>query len=295
MNIAIFGGSFDPVHNGHIEIVKQALKELHVDKILIVPTYLNPFKTEFFAPSTMRLKWLKKLFLHEKRVEVLSYEVEQNRAISTIQTVLHVRKIYKSIEKIYLIIGADNLKNLHKWQNYNQLKELVTFVVASRDGIDMPKDLKKLSINVNISSSNLREEIDENFLPNTLKDEIKKYYTRIKMEKRIENIISILDNQKAENIQIFDMQGKDYFVEQVIIASTMGERHGLALLDDLKKGLKKDETFLNVDDDNEWIVIDLGDILIHLMSPQYRSKYNIEEFLSQREEEMKKIREELDE
>ena len=91
------------------------------------------------------------------------------------------------------------------------------------------------------------------------------------------------------------MQGKDYLVEQVIIASTMGERHGLALLDDLKKGLKKDETFLNVDDDNEWIVIDLGDILIHLMSPQYRSIYNIDEFLSQREEEMKKIREELDE
>ena len=109
------------------------------------------------------------------------------------------------------------------------------------------------------------------------------------MDQRVENIVNILDNKKAENIQIFDMSDKDYFVDQVVIATTMGERHGIALLDDLKKDLKsKNESFLHVDDENEWIVIDLGDILIHLMTAQYRSKYNIEEFLSQREEEMKK-------
>ena len=62
MNIAIFGGSFDPPHLGHQEIVNEALKSLHVDKLFIVPTHLNPFKKEFFAPSKLRLKWLKKLF-----------------------------------------------------------------------------------------------------------------------------------------------------------------------------------------------------------------------------------------
>ena len=293
MKIALFGGSFDPPHKGHIEIVNQALKELHVDKILIVPTYLNPFKKKFFFSPKIRLEWLKKIF-HDTKIDILDYEIRQKQPVSTIETVLHVKSIFKNIKDIYLVIGADNLENLHKWKDYKKLKKHVTFVIASRDNILIPKDLQKLPINVNISSSNLREEIDENFLPNTLKDEIKKHYIRIKMEKRIENIVNILDNKKAENIQIFDMQGKDYFVEQVVIASTMGERHGLALLDDLKKGLKKDETFLNIDDDNEWIVIDLGDILIHLMSQHYRSKYNIEEFLNEREEEMKKIREELE-
>ncbi len=110
------------------------------------------------------------------------------------------------------------------------------------------------------------------------------------MENRIENIVNILDSKKAENIQVFDMKDQDYFVEQVVIATTLGERHGVALLDDLKKGLKE-ESFLHIDDENEWIVIDLGDILIHLMTPGYRSRYNIEEFLSERDEEMKKIRE----
>jgi len=109
------------------------------------------------------------------------------------------------------------------------------------------------------------------------------------MKQRIENIVNILDSKKAENIQTFDMSDKDYFVSQVVIATTMGERHGISLLDDLKKGLKdKDESFLHIDAENEWIVIDLGDILIHLMSPQYRSQYNIEEFLAQRDAEMKK-------
>ncbi|MBL0686740.1 MAG: ribosome silencing factor [Sulfurospirillum sp.] len=98
------------------------------------------------------------------------------------------------------------------------------------------------------------------------------------MKNRIENIVDILDSKKAENIQIFDMTKRDYFVDQVIIASTLGERHGFSLLVDLKKRLE-DESYLHVDDDNEWIVIDLGDILIHLMTPEYRSRYSLEEFL----------------
>jgi len=110
------------------------------------------------------------------------------------------------------------------------------------------------------------------------------------MENRIDNIVGILDSKKAENIQVFDMKDQDYFVEQVIIATTLGERHGSSLLIDLKKGLD-DETFLHVEDENEWIVIDLGDMLVHLMTPEYRSRYNIEEFLGERNEEMRKIRE----
>lgn len=109
------------------------------------------------------------------------------------------------------------------------------------------------------------------------------------MENRINSIVDILDSKKAENIQTFDMRNQDYFVEQVVIATTLGERHGSALLVDLKKGLEG-ESFVHVEDENEWIVIDLGDILIHLMTPEYRSRYNIEEFLSERNEEMKRIR-----
>ncbi len=105
---------------------------------------------------------------------------------------------------------------------------------------------------------------------------------------RVEKIVSLLDEKKAENIQAFDLKDSDYFVEKVIIASTLGERHGPALLEYLKKLLKKmNEKILFIEESEEWIVIDLGDLLIHLMSPEYRSKYNIEEFLQEIKEKLK--------
>jgi iojap-like protein len=105
------------------------------------------------------------------------------------------------------------------------------------------------------------------------------------MQNRVEKIIKILDAKKAENIEAIDMRNKDYFTSFVIIATTMGERHGYALIDDLKTNLKNDgENFLAIESSGEWSVIDLGDILIHLMSAEYRSKYNIEEFLAKLQE-----------
>ena len=101
------------------------------------------------------------------------------------------------------------------------------------------------------------------------------------MQKRIEKISEILDKNKAEAIEVFDLRGRDYFVDFVIIASSLGERHTEALLDHLKKGLKPGEKFLNVDISGEWIVVDLGDILIHIMTPEYRNKYDMESFLGE--------------
>ncbi len=99
------------------------------------------------------------------------------------------------------------------------------------------------------------------------------------MQERIEKISEVLDKNKAEAIEVFDLRGRDYFVDYVVIASSLGERHTGALLDHLKKGLKPAEHFLGVDESGEWVVIDLGDILIHIMTPEYRNKYDMESFL----------------
>ncbi len=103
------------------------------------------------------------------------------------------------------------------------------------------------------------------------------------MQKRLEKIASILDKNKAEDVEIFDLRDRDYFADSVIIASSIGERHTEALLDHLKRDLKGDEEFLHIDATAQWIVADLGDILIHIMIPEYRSMYDIELFLSKLE------------
>ena len=102
------------------------------------------------------------------------------------------------------------------------------------------------------------------------------------MQDRIDKIVKILDDKKAENIEIIDMQGRDYLSKFVIVATTLAARHGAALLDDLKSELKPaGENFLGVESSEDWTVIDLGDIMIHLMSEVYRAKYNIEESLKE--------------
>lgn len=101
------------------------------------------------------------------------------------------------------------------------------------------------------------------------------------MQEKLEILAQILEEKKAEDIQIIDMTGSDYMANYVLIASVLHSRHGISLKEELTKKLKAmGEKILGSEDSDEWIVIDLGDALIHLMSPNYRAKYNIEEFLA---------------
>lgn len=102
------------------------------------------------------------------------------------------------------------------------------------------------------------------------------------MSKTIENIVKILDEKKAENIEVIDLKENDYLVDYVVVATTLNPKHGASLVTFIKEGLKPlKEEFVRIDEDDDWTVIDLGDIFIHLMSEKYREKYSIEEFLSE--------------
>ncbi len=104
---------------------------------------------------------------------------------------------------------------------------------------------------------------------------------------RCKRIASLLDEKKAEDIEVFDLSDSGYFVDAVVVATSIASKHAIMLVDEIKKTLKKEgESVLNVDDSDDWTIVDMGDILIHLMSPEYRKKYDLEEFL--REFEAKK-------
>lgn len=99
---------------------------------------------------------------------------------------------------------------------------------------------------------------------------------------RLEKIEAILNDKKAENVEVIDLTSKNYIVDYVVIATTLNSKHAYSLLSYLKTDLKPDgEEFLRVEEDDEWTVIDMGDIFIHLMSEKYRAKYSIEEFLGE--------------
>jgi len=174
---AIFGGSFDPPHIGHLEVIQQAITALNIDELIVVPAFLNPFKSNSFAPADLRLKWLKSMTKDINKVSVSSFEVDQNRAVASIETVRHFKD---NSEEIFLIIGADNLASLAKWQDFTELNKMVKWVVASRNGIEIPSEYKTLEVKQDISATQLREQIQEAYLDQKIAKEIIQYYKESK-------------------------------------------------------------------------------------------------------------------
>ena len=173
MRIAIFGGSFDPLHLAHVAIVQSALNELDIDKLIVVPTYLNPFKSSFYLDPQTRYELLKKVFIKFEKVEISNYEINQLAPSYSVNTVSYLKNLYNP-SKIFLIIGEDNIDNLEKWYKYDELKELVEFVIATRKGFESKeaKEFKNLDVNIDISSSLLRDKIDLDYIPREIKDDI---------------------------------------------------------------------------------------------------------------------------
>lgn len=176
MQLAIFGGSFDPPHIGHKAIVKKILKKLEIDLLVVVPAYLNPLKTKSFLGATTRYKLLKKLFLN-KKVKISKFEIKQNRAVYSLETILHLKKKYNA-KNIYLIIGADNFLNFDLWQNHEEIKKLVELVVVTREGFILEKseNAKRIELDMKISSTELRNSFNLKYIPKEIRKKIKKIW-----------------------------------------------------------------------------------------------------------------------
>ncbi len=156
--IALFGGSFDPPHLGHLSIIKESLKILEIDKLIVVPTFLNPFKSTSYALPQQRLKWSKELFGTISKVFISDYEINQGKATTTMQTLTHFQEQF---HVKYIIIGADNLASIQKWHYLKRLNEQITWLIATRESHELVteilRDFKLLQVDVNISSTEIRK------------------------------------------------------------------------------------------------------------------------------------------
>jgi nicotinate-nucleotide adenylyltransferase len=155
--IALYGGSFDPPHLGHKSVVEEALKVLSIDKLLVIPTFLNPFKDQSHFSANKRFELVKEMFLPFERVEVNDFEMRSNRPVTTAETLRHFQQAY---EVRYIIIGADNLEKLDQWSEFDYLNSQITWVIATRSGYDLKsdnlRDFKVVNTEVDISSTEIR-------------------------------------------------------------------------------------------------------------------------------------------
>jgi nicotinate-nucleotide adenylyltransferase len=174
LNIAIYGGSFDPVHIGHEMIINKLTQINYIDKLIVVPTYINPFKKKYLLHPLDRFDILTDLFGLNSDILISNFEIQRKVPTPSILTVEYFIKIYNP-KKIYLIIGADNLKTLHLWNNFEKLNQLVEFIVVSRDGYEVKNDIiqfKTIYMNINISSTSLRDKLELKYIPKKIQQKV---------------------------------------------------------------------------------------------------------------------------
>ena len=130
--IGLFGGSFDPVHSAHLMMVRAALKELQLERLVIIPAARSPFKPEQQpAPDEVRLAMLKAAFEEVAGCEIERLELEREGASYAIDTVRAFGERFPEAELFYLI-GADHVPTLPQWREADALAQILTFVVFPR-------------------------------------------------------------------------------------------------------------------------------------------------------------------
>ena len=143
--IGILGGTFNPVHNGHLHIAKAALKKLKLDKVIFIPAYLPPHKTlKGKVKPSYRVKMLKEALRGKKRFELSLYEIKRKGTSYSIRTAKHLRKKYGKYAEIFFIAGTDSAKSLKTWKDIDKLLSFIKFVAFPRPGFKAGLKSKKV-------------------------------------------------------------------------------------------------------------------------------------------------------
>jgi nicotinate-nucleotide adenylyltransferase len=134
MKIGLFGGSFDPVHLGHLLVARGALEELGLARLYFIPAAQSPFKPGAApAPAAARLQWLRLALAGETACEIDDLEIRRGGVSYTIATLRHYAEKFAGAELFYLI-GSDQAALLPQWREPQELARLAEFVVVPRPG-----------------------------------------------------------------------------------------------------------------------------------------------------------------
>jgi len=137
----LFGGSFDPVHWGHLLVAQAALDELELTRLVFIPAAQSPLKAApAQAPASERLRLLRLALAGWTRCEVDDQEIRRGGISFTIDTVRHYASRFPGASLFYLL-GADNVPSLPRWRQADELARLVEFVVIPRPGQVPPTSL----------------------------------------------------------------------------------------------------------------------------------------------------------
>ena len=166
MRIGMLGGTFNPIHIGHLILAEELREKLKLDKIIFVPAYLPPHKDNSdIAPAKTRYGMIKLAIKTNRYFSVSDTEIKRDGRSYTIDTIKEFKNIYPK-DELYFIIGSDLLKYLDAWKDLDEIIKMVRFIVATRPGYPLekiPSHISTLPIRaVDISGFEIRKAIREN-------------------------------------------------------------------------------------------------------------------------------------
>lgn len=310
--LAIFGGTFDPIHLGHINAVKLLCEQLPLHKVFWVLSARPPHKNQLSASIDDRFEMLQLALSDDARFVADDTEIVREQKSYTIDTVEVFKQRYPDAN-IMLIIGADSLLNLSKWHRYEELVESVNWLVMNRPGYplnlteelanrvvkqvqDLPqKQGGKIWIfeqsEFTISSTELRTELaaqksdklSKEFLSDAVFTYIKAqqlYKIRaMKPEQIKDQVIAALEDVKGQDLRVIDITDISDFADYMIVASGTSDTHVKALARNASDTMRK-QGVKPIGEDGadvgEWVLVDFGDVVLHVMRPEVREYYDLE-------------------
>jgi nicotinate-nucleotide adenylyltransferase len=155
--IGVFGGQFDPPHNGHLAVARAAVRQLDLDGLLVVPAARPPHRPEPETPAEVRYELARAAFADQPGVEVSRIELDRDGPSYTADT---LAALARPGRRLYLIVGADQLAALDGWHRPDRVRELATIAVAGRPGAPRADGVAVLAMEpVDASSSGIRERV----------------------------------------------------------------------------------------------------------------------------------------
>ncbi len=170
VNIGLFGGTFNPIHYGHLKMAEAARKEYKLSCVYFIPCGIPPHKQKKdLMPAKKRYELVKKAITGKKYFKVLDIEIKKKRKAYTVDTVKNfVRVCHGKPQQWFFLIGQDEFEQLHTWKKSKELGRLVVFLVLPRlkRKIKPPiiKDLKWKLVHtglINTSSTEIRKQLQK--------------------------------------------------------------------------------------------------------------------------------------
>lgn len=162
--IGILGGSFDPIHFGHLLMAQSAAEALNLDRVFFIPAFRSPFKADHKLPSSeSRLAMVKLAIKGNSTFATYDGELKRGGISYTVDTLKDLKAKYPQAQ-LFLLMGADNLKKFHLWKQPKEILKMAKLVILNRPGFDKsyPKRWPYTKVNmpaVDISSSDIRKRL----------------------------------------------------------------------------------------------------------------------------------------